>query len=97
MKWTSRLSFFTHSLTRSFFVSSLKERNYTYSMYLSTVKVGFVADGLFDLFVVTAAIGQHQDLTPIIGANRVLQVQRAKICHHVLMFALRDKPMCLAI
>src|SRR5438094_6490625 len=37
----SRLSFFTHSLTRSFFVSSLKERNYTYSMYLSTVKVGF--------------------------------------------------------
>src|SRR2546426_10612384 len=36
----SRLSFFTHSLTRSFFVSSLKERNYTYSMYLSTVKVG---------------------------------------------------------
>src|SRR2546425_642917 len=36
----SRLSFFTHSCTRSFFVSSLKERNYTYSMYLSTVKVG---------------------------------------------------------
>jgi hypothetical protein len=40
MKRTSRLSFFTHSCTRSFFVSSLKERNYTYSMYLSTVKVG---------------------------------------------------------
>src|SRR5439155_22106104 len=37
----SRLSFFTHSCTRSFFVSSLKERNYTYSMYLSTVKVGY--------------------------------------------------------
>src|ERR687891_403933 len=36
----SRLSFFTHSCTRSFFVSSLKERNYTYSMYLSTVKGG---------------------------------------------------------
>ena len=36
----SRLSFFTHSCTRSFSVSSLKERNYTYSMYLSTVKVG---------------------------------------------------------
>jgi hypothetical protein len=32
----SRLSFFTNSCTRSFFVSSLKERNYTYSMYLST-------------------------------------------------------------
>src|SRR2546428_8672284 len=57
----------------------------------------FVADGLFDLFVVIAAIGQHQDLTPIIGANIVLQVQRAKICHHVLMFALIDKTMRLAI
>src|SRR5207247_7126408 len=41
----SRLSFFTHSCTRSFFVSSLKERNYTYSMYLSTVKVGLYAGG----------------------------------------------------
>src|SRR2546430_10787663 len=40
----SRLSFFTHSCTRSFFVSSLKERNYTYSMYLSTVKVGLEPD-----------------------------------------------------
>src|SRR4030095_13058803 len=36
----SRLSFFTRSCTRNFFVCSLKERNYTYSMYLSTVKVG---------------------------------------------------------
>jgi hypothetical protein len=36
----SRLLFFTHSCTRIFFVSPLKERNYTYSMYLSTVKVG---------------------------------------------------------
>src|SRR5437016_12373758 len=41
----SRLSFFTHSCTRSFFVSSLKERNYTYSMYLSTVKVGSTGTG----------------------------------------------------
>ena len=48
----SRLSFFTHSLTRSFFVSSLKERNYTYSMYLSTVKVGvdFVGQSLGEPF-----------------------------------------------
>src|SRR3989441_8355697 len=29
-----------------------------------------VGDGLLDLFVVIAAIGQHQDLTPIIGASR---------------------------
>jgi hypothetical protein len=41
----SRLSFFTRSCTRSFFVSSLKERNYTYSMYLSTVKVGLGFQG----------------------------------------------------
>ena len=36
-----------------------------------------VGDGLLDLFVVITAIGQHQDLTPIIGANRVLQGERA--------------------
>jgi hypothetical protein len=57
----------------------------------------FVADGLCDLFVVIAALGSHQDLTPILGANRVLQVQRAKIGHHALMFALLDKTMPLAI
>jgi len=31
-----------------------------------------IGDGLLDLFVVIAAIGQHQDLTPLIGANIVL-------------------------
>src|SRR6266702_6864335 len=31
-----------------------------------------VGDSLLDLFVVIAAIGQYQDLTPIIGANIVL-------------------------
>ena len=33
----------------------------------------FVGNGLFDLFVVVAAIGSHQHLTSIIGANIVLQ------------------------
>src|SRR4029453_337161 len=34
----------------------------------------FVGNGLFDLFVVVAAIRQHQHLTPIVSANVVLQV-----------------------
>src|SRR6266540_690801 len=57
----------------------------------------FVGDGLLDLFVVITAIGQHQDLTPILGAHRVLQVQRAQIGHHALMCALIGKTMHLAI
>jgi hypothetical protein len=56
-----------------------------------------VANGRFDLFVVIAAIGQYQDLTPIIGAKRVLQGQRAQIGHHALLCALRDKTRRLAI
>src|SRR6266487_2793433 len=32
----------------------------------------FVGNGLFDLFVVVAAIGQHQHLTPIVGTDIVL-------------------------
>ena len=57
----------------------------------------FVGDGILDLFVVIAAIGQHQHLTPIIGANIVLQVERAKVCHHALMFAVIVEIMRLAI
>jgi len=56
-----------------------------------------VGDGLRDLCVVLTAIGQHQDLTPIIGANRVLQGERAKVCHHALMFAWILESMRLAI
>ena len=57
----------------------------------------FVGDGMLDLFVVIAAIGQHQDLTPILGANRVLQVEHAKVFHHARMFALILELMRLAI
>src|SRR5438552_11613608 len=57
----------------------------------------FVGNGLFDLFVVVAAIGQHQHLTPIVSANVVLQVERAKVCHHALMFAVILEIMCLAV
>ena len=37
----SRLRFFIHSCTRNFFESPCKQSNYTYFMYLSTVKVGY--------------------------------------------------------
>src|SRR5881397_2973415 len=57
----------------------------------------FVGDGLLDLFVVIAAIGQHQHLTPIVRANVVLQVKRAKVYHHALMFAVILESMCLAV
>src|SRR3989454_693874 len=57
----------------------------------------FVGNGLFDLFVVVAAIGQHQHLTPIVSANVVLQVERAKVCHHARMFAVIREIMCLAV
>jgi hypothetical protein len=56
-----------------------------------------VGDGILDLFVVVAAIGSHQHLTSIIGANRVLQVERAQVFHHALMFAVIVEIMRLAI
>ena len=57
----------------------------------------FIGNGMLDLFVVLATIGQHQDLTPIIGANIVRQVERAKVCHHALVFALIRESMRLAV
>src|SRR6266436_3346656 len=57
----------------------------------------FVGNGLFDLFVVVAAIRQHQHLTPIVSANVVLQVERVQVGHDVLMFAVILEIMCLAI
>src|SRR5438132_4441660 len=57
----------------------------------------FVGNGLFDLFVVVAAIGQHQHLTPIVSPNGVLQVERAQVGHHAFMFAVILEIMCLAV
>ena len=56
-----------------------------------------VGDGLCDLCVVRAALGQHQDLTPIRGATRVLQGERAQGGHHALMFAVIREIMRLAL
>src|SRR5216683_239854 len=57
----------------------------------------FVGNGLFDLFVVVAAIGQYQHLTLIVSANVVLQVERVQVGHDVLMFAVILEIMCLAV
>src|SRR2546421_10053534 len=57
----------------------------------------FVGNGLFDLFVVVAALGQHQHLSPIVRANIVLEVKRAQGGHHALMFAVIRESMRLAI
>ena len=54
-----------------------------------------VGDGLLALFVVRAALGQPQDLTLILRANRVLQVQRTQGGHHARMFALIGQTMRL--
>src|SRR4029434_3094116 len=57
----------------------------------------FCGNGLFDLFVVVAAIRQHQHLTPIVSANVVLQVERVQVGHHALMFAVILEIMSLAV
>jgi hypothetical protein len=56
-----------------------------------------VGNGLCDLFVVVAAIGQPQHLTPIVRANLVLQVERAQRGHDMLMFTVIGQTMRLAI
>ena len=57
----------------------------------------FVGNGLFDLFIVVAAIGQHQHLTPIVSTDIILQVERAQVCHHALMLTVIRELMCLAV
>ena len=57
----------------------------------------FVGNGIFDLFVVVAAIGQHQHLTPIVSTDIILQIERAQVCHHALMLTVIREIMCLAV
>src|SRR4029434_3935421 len=57
----------------------------------------FVATALLDFFVVVAAIGQHQHLTPIVSTDIILEVERAQVCHHALMLTLIHEIMCLAV
>ncbi len=56
----------------------------------------FIGDGLLNLFVVVAAIGQHQHLTSIGSANVVFEGERAQGGHHALMFAVIRESMRLA-
>lgn len=57
----------------------------------------FVGNGILDLFVVVAAISQHQHLTPIVSTDIVFEVEHAQVCHHALMFALIREIMRLAV
>src|ERR687884_679151 len=57
----------------------------------------FVGNGLLDLFVVVAAIGSHQHLSPIVSTNIVFEVERAQVGHHALMFAVIRESMGLAV
>src|SRR5213592_1932026 len=54
-------------------------------------------NGLFDLFIVVATIGQHQHLSSIVSAKVIFQDERAKVCHHARMLALILEIMCLAV
>src|SRR6266571_1225940 len=54
-------------------------------------------NGLFALFIVVAAIGQHQHLSPIVSAKGIFQVERAKVGHHARMLAVIRESMCLAV
>lgn len=56
-----------------------------------------VGNGLFDLFIVVAAVGQHHDLAPIVGAQVCLEVERFEVGHHALMLALIREALCLAV
>ena len=56
-----------------------------------------VSDGLLALCLVVAALGSHQHFTPLVGANRVLQVERAHVLHHVCMVAVRGESMRLTL
>ena len=54
-------------------------------------------NGLFDLFIVVAAIGQHQHLSPIVRPQVSFQIERAKVCHPAFMLALLCESMGLAV
>src|SRR2546426_1134593 len=56
-----------------------------------------VGDGLLDLFIVVAALGEHQHLTPLVGSDIVLQVEGAQVFHHTCMFAVIGEIMRLTI
>jgi hypothetical protein len=75
----SRLSFFTHACTRNFFVSSLKERVYTYSMYLSTVKVG--SDYVEDKGMKSLPLIRSPTLLDITRGSRYTCICRARDIH----------------
>src|SRR2546422_1895036 len=55
------------------------------------------SNGLFDLFIVVAALGQHQHLSPIRSAQVLFEVERAKGGHNARMLAVILEIMCPAV
>ena len=56
-----------------------------------------LGNGLFDLFIVVAAIGQHDDLASIVGAQVRLESECLEVVDHVLMLALIREALCPAV
>src|SRR5215471_6228309 len=56
-----------------------------------------LGNGLFDLFVVVAAVGQHHDLAPIVSAQIRLEVECLEVVHHAFMLAVIREALCLAV
>ena len=56
-----------------------------------------LGNGLFDLFIVVAAIGQHHDLASIVGAQVRLEIERLEVVDHALMLALIREALCPAV
>src|SRR5262247_677585 len=56
-----------------------------------------LGNGLFDLFIVVAAIGQHHDLASIVGAQVRLEIERLEVVDYALMLALIREALCPAV
>ncbi len=56
-----------------------------------------LGNGLFDLFIVVAAIGQHHDLASIVGAQVRLEIERLEVVDHALMLAVIREALCPAV
>src|SRR6187399_277721 len=46
----------------------------------------FIGDGILDLFVVIAAVGQDDNIARAMGTHIVIEIQMGQISHDALMF-----------
>ena len=56
-----------------------------------------LGNGLFDLFIVVAALGQHYDLASIVGAQVRLESERLEVVDHARMLAVIREALCPAV